>query len=124
MANSYIASPSQGVLVAWAIAIHNIPEEFAMAVPIIMVKKRRFLYMAAFLSGLAEPLGAIIGLVAVHFHPAFNPLFMAFAAGAMIFISVHELLPMARKYHNIQLFILGAVISALVYALLVVAIPE
>ena len=73
MANSYIASPSQGVLVALAIAIHNIPEEFAMAVPIIMVKKRRFLYMAAFLSGLAEPLGAIVGLVAVHFHPALNP---------------------------------------------------
>ncbi len=118
MANSYIASPSQGILVALAIAIHNIPEEFAMAVPIIMVKKRRFLYMAAVLSGLAEPLGAIIGLVAVHFHPALNPLFMAFAAGAMIFISVHELLPMARRYHKIHLFILGAIISVFVYVLL------
>lgn len=41
MANSYIASPSMGVLVALAIAIHNVPEEFAMAVPIVMVKKRR-----------------------------------------------------------------------------------
>jgi len=124
MANSYIASPSQGVLVALAIAIHNIPEEFAMAVPIIMVKKRRFLFIAAFLSGLAEPLGAIVGLMAVHFHPTLNPLFMAFAAGAMIFISVHELLPMARKYHNTKLFILGAVVSVFVYALLVAAIPE
>ena len=100
MANSYIASPSLGILVALAIAIHNIPEEFAMAVPIVTVKKKRFLYTAAFLSGLAEPLGAIIGLVAVHFHPIFNPLFMAFAAGAMIFVSVHELLPMARRYHK------------------------
>ena len=124
MANSYIASPSQGVLVALAIAIHNIPEEFAMAVPIIMVKKRRFLFIAAFLSGLAEPLGAIVGLMAVHFHPTLNPLFMAFAAGAMIFISVHELLPMARKYHNTKLFILGAAVSVFVYALLVAAIPE
>ena len=124
MANSYIASPSQGVLVALAIAIHNIPEEFAMAVPIIMVKKRRFLYMAAFLSGLAEPLGAIVGLVAVHFHPALNPLFMAFAAGAMIFISVHELLPMARRYKKTNLFILGAVTSVFVYALLIAVIPE
>lgn len=106
------------------IAIHNIPEEFAMAVPIIMVKKRRFLYMAAFLSGLAEPLGASVGLVGVHFHPALNPLFMTFAAGAMIFISVHELLLMARKYHNTNLFILGAVVSVFVYALLVAALPE
>jgi len=124
MANSYIASPSLGVLVALAIAIHNIPEEFAMAVPIVMVKKRRFLYMAAFLSGLAEPLGAVIGLLAVHFHPALNPLFMAFAAGAMVFVSVHELLPMAKRYHKTHLFILGAMISVFVYALLTALIPE
>ena len=124
MANSYIASPSLGIFVALAIAIHNIPEEFAMAVPIVAVKRKRFLYTAAFLSGLAEPLGAIIGLVAVHFHPALNPLFMAFAAGAMIFISVHELLPMARRYHNTHLFILGAIISVFVYALLAVVVPE
>jgi len=124
MANSYIASPSLGVLVALAIAIHNIPEEFAMAVPIIMVKKRRFLYTAAFLSGLAEPLGAVVGLVAVHFHPMLNPLFMAFAAGAMVFVSVHELLPMARRYHKTHLFILGAIISVFVYVLLVAVVPE
>jgi ZIP family zinc transporter len=123
MANAYIASPSLGVLVALAIAIHNIPEEFAMAVPIVTVKKRRFLYTAAFLSGLAEPLGAVVGLVAVHFHPALNPLFMAFAAGAMVFVSVHELLPMARRYHNMHLFILGAIISVFVYALLSAVVP-
>jgi len=123
MANSYIASPSLGVLVALAIAIHNVPEEFAMAVPIVMVKKKRFLYLAAFLSGLAEPLGAIIGLVAVHFHPMLNPLFMAFAAGAMVFVSVHELLPMARRYHKTRLFVLGALISVFVYALLAALVP-
>ena len=124
MANSYIASPSLGVLVALAIAIHNVPEEFAMAVPIVMVKKRRFLYRAAFLSGLAEPLGAVIGLVAVHFHPALNPLFMAFAAGAMVFVSVHELLPMAMRYHKTHLFILGAILSVFVYVLLAAMVPE
>lgn len=109
---------------ALAIAIHNIPEEFAMAVPIVMVKKRRFLYTAAFLSGLAEPLGAVVGLVAVHFHSALNPLFMAFSAGAMVFVSVHELLPMARRYHKTHLFILGAIISVFVYVLLVAVVPE
>jgi len=122
MANSYIASPSLGILVALAIAIHNIPEEFAMAVPIVMVKKRRFLYTAAFLSGLAEPLGAVIGLMAIHFHPMLNPLFMAFAAGAMVFVSVHELLPMARQYHRTGLFFLGAIISVFVYMLLAAAL--
>lgn len=124
MANSYIASPSLGVLVALAIAIHNIPEEFAMAVPIVTVKRRRFLYTAAFLSGLAEPLGAVVGLVAVRFHPGLNPLFMAFAAGAMVFVSVHELMPMARRYRNTHLFVLGAILSGFVYALLAALVPE
>jgi len=69
-------------------------------------------------------LGAIIGLVAVRFHPIFNPVFMAFAAGAMIFVSVHELLPMARRYHKIHLFILGMIVSVFIYTLLSVMVPE
>ncbi|MEA2114532.1 MAG: ZIP family metal transporter [Thermodesulfobacteriota bacterium] len=124
MANSYIASPSLGIFVALAIALHNIPEEFAMAVPIVMAKKKQFLYKAAFLSGLAEPLGAVIGLTATHFFHSLNPFFMAFAAGAMVFISVHELLPMARRYHRINFFVLGILLSAFVYLLLGAAIPE
>jgi len=124
MANSYIASPSLGILVAIAIALHNLPEEFAMAAPIVTIKNKRFLYTAAILSGLAEPLGAVIGLAAVSFHPALNPFFMAFSAGAMIFVSVHELFPMARQYQKIRFFIVGAVMSAFVYALLAIFIPE
>lgn len=40
MANSYVASPSLGILVALAIALHNIPEEFAMAAPAVTLRKR------------------------------------------------------------------------------------
>ena len=117
MANSYIATPSLGVVVALAIAIHNVPEEFAMAASSVMVKSRRFLYTAAFLSGLAEPLG-VVALVAVHFYPMLNPLFVDFAAGAMVFVSVHQLLPMARRCRKTRLFVLGALVSVFDYALL------
>jgi ZIP family zinc transporter len=123
MANSYIASPSMGVLVALGIALHNIPEEFAMAVPIVAVKKKRLLFAAAFLSGLAEPVGAICGLVAVAIHPGLNAIFMAVAAGAMIFVSVHELLPLAKQYGKIHLFAIGALFSTIVYALLGTCLP-
>lgn len=115
MANSYIFSPTLGLLIALSIAIHNIPEEFAMAAPIVLVKKKSFLFKAAFLSGLAEPAGAIVGLSAVSFLPTLNPLFMSFAAGAMIFVSLHELIPMATRYKKISLFVLGIALSALVY---------
>lgn len=72
MANAYIASPSLGLLVGLAIALHNLPEELAMAVPALKLRSQRFLLQAAALSALAEPLGAVIGLVAVEAVPGLN----------------------------------------------------
>jgi ZIP family zinc transporter len=118
MANAYIASPALGLLVALAIALHNLPEEFAMSVPAVVLKSKGFLFGAALLSALAEPLGAVIGLVAVGLAPALNAHFMAFAAGAMLFVSIHELIPMARRYRHISLFLLGMIFSVIVYGLL------
>jgi len=118
MANAYVASPALGVLMALAIALHNLPEEFAMSVPAVMLKSRHFLFIAALLSALAEPLGAVIGLVAVGIAPALNAHFLAVAAGAMIFVSIHELIPMARRYRHIGLFVGGIAASALVYGIL------
>ena len=94
-----------------------------MAAPIVLLKDKRFLFKVAFLSGLAEPAGAILGLFAVHFFPFLNPLFMSFAAGAMIFISIHELMPMAKRYRKTSLFILGIFLSALVYLGLLTLLP-
>jgi ZIP family zinc transporter len=118
MANSYIASPSVGILVALVIALHNLPEEFAMSAPAVMLKSRSFLFGAALLSALAEPLGAVIGLIAVGLAPALNAHFMAFAAGVMLFVSIHELIPLAKRYRRVQLFLWGMVLSALGYWLL------
>lgn len=115
MANSYIYSPALGWLMAISIAVHNIPEEFAMAVPLVLTKKKGALIGLAVLSGLSEPLGAVFGLVACNVAPALNPLFMAFAAGAMIFVSLHELFPMAKKYKQLSLFTLGIGLSLAVY---------
>jgi ZIP family zinc transporter len=118
MANAYIASPALGLLVGLAIALHNLPEEFAMLVPAVLLKSRGFLFGAALLSALAEPLGAVIGLLAVGLAPALNAHFMAFAAGAMLFVSIHELIPMGRRYRHTSLFISGMIFSVLVYGLL------
>jgi ZIP family zinc transporter len=118
MANAYVASPALGVPVALAIALHNVPEEFAMAVPLVMLRSKASLYGAALLSALAEPLGAVVGLVAVGIAPGLNAHFLAFAAGAMLFVSVHELAPMARRYRHPVFFLWGILCSALAYALL------
>ncbi|HEX6237232.1 MAG TPA: ZIP family metal transporter [Acidimicrobiales bacterium] len=122
LANSYIANPEVGVLVAVAIAVHNIPEEFAMAVPAVALRRRRFLLGAAVVSALAEPVGALIGLTGVELYPSLNAAFLAFAAGAMIFVSVSELYPMGRRLGHLGHFTLGAATALPTYAALQLAI--
>jgi ZIP family zinc transporter len=77
----------------------------------------------AFVSALAEPAGALVGLALVQLQPALNALFISLAAGAMIFVSVHELLPMAARVGNLRLFAAGLALSVPVYVLLRWIVP-
>jgi len=93
--------PNLGLPIAVAIAIHNIPEGISVAVPIYYAtgsKKKAFWF--SLLSGLSEPLGALLGYIL--FRPLFSEttfgLLFAAVAGIMVFISLDELLPTARKY--------------------------
>ncbi|MDD5552138.1 MAG: ZIP family metal transporter [Candidatus Pacebacteria bacterium] len=115
LANSYILAPTLGILVAISIALHNFPEEFVMAVPLVIAKNKKRLIQLGIISALAEPFGAVVGLIAVSVAPKFNPFFVAFAAGCMIFISVHELYPMAKRYRKPIYFIFGFIFSIFVY---------
>jgi ZIP family zinc transporter len=122
LANSYLAAPRLGVLVGVAVALHNIPEEFAMAAPAVGLRRRGFLLRAAVLSALAEPAGAVIGLVGVELNPALHAWFLAFAAGAMLFVAGHELYPMARRIGGSAAFVAGGIVAVAVYALLQVTL--
>ncbi len=111
-----------GVFIAIAIAIHNIPEGIAVSVPIFFAtrnKNKAFLY--SFLSGLSEPVGAIIGyLILMPFfsaNAALLPALLAFIAGIMIYISLDELLPMAHRYGHGHLVIGGIVAGMLIMAI-------
>jgi ZIP family zinc transporter len=95
-------SPELGIVLAIAIALHNIPEGLSVAIPIYVSsgdKKKAF--KLSFLSGLAEPVGAIISLVVIatlgYTFPEIIELSLAFVAGIMVFISLDELLPSARE---------------------------
>ncbi len=98
-----------GIAVAIAIALHNIPEGIAVSIPIFYAtgsRKKAFIY--SFLSGLAEPVGAIIGyfiLSSIFNGLAFGIIFAA-VAGIMVFISLDELLPAAKKYgeHHLAMY--------------------
>ncbi len=125
MANSYIAAPSLGILVAIAIALHNIPEEFAMAMPLILAgRSKKTVYRFAFFSGLAEPAGALAGLLIAELFVGLNGFFLAFAAGVMIYVALHELLPMARRYGRPGLLLMGLALSGVLFYILHSFIPE
>ncbi|MCF7836548.1 zinc transporter ZupT [Candidatus Gracilibacteria bacterium] len=98
-----------GIPIAIAVAIHNIPEGIAIAIPFYHAtgsRKKAFVY--SLLSGLAEPLGALVGCA--FFFWLLNGLacgiLLAAVAGVMIFISFDELLPTAREYgeHHLSLY--------------------
>ena len=95
-----------------AIAIHNIPEGIAVSVPIYQAtgsKYKAFKY--SFLSGLAEPMGALIGwfILAPIMNDVIFGLTFAAVAGIMVFISFDELLPAAREYGEHHLSIYGLI---------------
>jgi ZIP family zinc transporter len=94
-----------GLVLAIAIALHNIPEGLSVAIPIYAASNnRKKAFAISFISGLAEPLGAIIGLVILLGLGIVNEeiiiISLAFVAGIMTFISLDELLPTAHETCN------------------------
>lgn len=111
---------SIAIPIAVAIAIHNIPEGISVSVPIYYAtgdKKKAFLY--SFLSGMSEPIGALVGYVLLrqYFNDMTFGLIFAGVAGIMVFISLDELLPSAREYGEHHLSIYGLIGGMIVMAL-------
>ncbi|UFT98317.1 zinc transporter ZupT [Radiobacillus kanasensis] len=117
---SALQDPSLGIAIAVAIAIHNIPEGIAVSVPVYFAtgdKKKAF--KLSFLSGLSEPIGAIAAYLILM--PFLNDimfgLIFAAVAGIMVFISLDELLPAAKKYDEAHTSIYGLIAGMIVMAL-------
>lgn len=111
--------PALGISIAIAIAIHNIPEGIAVSVPIFYATgNRKKAFRLSFFSGLAEPLGAIIGftILAPFMNDMVFGILFASVAGIMTFISLDELLPTAEKYGDHHGAITGVVVGMIVMA--------
>ena len=114
-----LSDPKLGVPIAVAIAIHNIPEGIAVAVPVFYATgSRKKAFQLSFLSGLSEPVGALIGYLL--FYRFFNDVTFGFifasVAGIMVYISLDELLPSAREYGEHHLSIYGLIAGMAVMA--------
>ena len=108
-----------GIVIAIAIALHNIPEGLAVYVPIYYAtgsKKTAFKF--TFISGIAEPIGAIIAyLILMPFlDDSLLAMLLAFVAGIMVYISIDEIIPAAHSYGKSHVVITGVVFGMLVMA--------
>ena len=113
-------SASFALPIVFAIAIHNVPEGVSVAMPIYYATgSRRVALRYALLSGLAEPVGALIAyLILLPFmNDALFGLLFAGVAGIMVFISLDELLPSAETYGEHHLNMYGLVAGMAVMAL-------
>lgn len=112
-------SPELGLPVALAVAIHNIPEGIAVSVPLYYATgSRKKAFWLSFLSGLAEPAGALIGwlLLSSLITPVGLGAVFGAVAGVMVFISLDELLPSAQKYGEHHAAVWGLVAGMAVMA--------
>lgn len=120
------ADPALGLRTAAAIALHNIPEGLAVAVPFAYATRSRAAgVLAALISGLAEPLGAVLAWLFLRrfFTPGFLNGTVVLAAGIMVWVSFAQLLPDAFAPKHRAAGILGAAAGTLLMLLGIAALP-
>jgi len=87
------------ITLAVAIALQNIPEGTAVTLPLVRAGFRRGkAAWYALLTGLLEPVGAIVGVSVIAISFGFLPLALAFAGGAMAFVVSHEMIPESHRF--------------------------
>ncbi len=117
---SSLSDLSLGIPLAIAIALHNLPEGIAISTPIYYAtKSRKKAFFYSIMSGLFEPLGALVALaVLLPFMSAFTlAIILAFTAGIMIAISFDELLPLCYNNGGGHVSMLGVLLGMAVMAL-------
>ncbi len=110
------------IVLAIGIGIQNIPEGFAISMPLRsegLSRKKSF--MIGQLSGLVEPLFAVIGVLLVEVMQNLLPYALGFAAGAMIFVTAEELIPESQRNGNSDLATGGLIIGFTLMMILDVA---
>jgi ZIP family zinc transporter len=117
------ASIAGAVTLAIGIGIQNFPEGIAVSMPLRrmgMSRWKSFMYGQS--SALVEPVAGVLGAVAVTFFTPLLPYALAFAAGAMIFVVVEEVIPETQQDKNTDIATLGLIGGFIVMMTLDVAL--
>jgi ZIP family zinc transporter len=117
------ATIAGAVALAIGIGIQNFPEGFAVAMPLRRAGASRFKsFWYGQLSAIVEPIAGVIGAVAVVYMEPLLPFALAFAAGAMIFVVVEEVIPETQRDKYTDVAVLGFIGGFVVMMILDVAV--
>ncbi|MCM8783709.1 MAG: ZIP family metal transporter [Candidatus Omnitrophica bacterium] len=109
----------KALVLALGIGIQNIPEGFAVSIALRREKLSRFRsFWYGQLSGIVEPIFAVIGCLATIHMRYLLPYALGFAAGAMIFVVVEEVIPEAQRNGNTDLATLGTILGFILMMIL------
>jgi len=117
------ASLMGAIALAIGIGLQNFPEGLAVSAPLRRTGMKRWKsFWFGQLSGVVEPIGGILGAAAVYFMRQLLPYALAFAAGAMIYVVVEELIPEAQQSENTDISTIGLMLGFGVMMVLDVAL--
>jgi ZIP family zinc transporter len=106
------ASLAGAMALALGIGIQNFPEGVAVSIPLRREgMSRSKAFAIGQFSGMVEPMAGVLGAVAVIYAAPLLPWALAFAAGAMIFVVVEEVIPEAQRAGNHDLATMGAMLG-------------
>ena len=109
----YMHEARFGFFIALANLLHNIPEGIATALPLCKSGVCRWdAFRVSLFSGMAEPVGALLAALFLSTFEAFIPAALAFAGGVMVFITLDELIPVAREYGHQHFTASGIILGA------------
>ena len=123
VSNSYGVTSAGALALAIGIAIQNFPEGAIISMPLKssgLSKTKSFIY--GMLSGIVEPIGAGITILMASFVMPVLPYLLAFAAGAMVYVVVEELIPEASQGRHSNIATIGFAIGFVVMMILDVAL--
>ncbi len=110
-------------VLALGIAIQNLPEGAIISMPLCgMGMSRKRAFVCGVLSGAVEPLGAMLTIFLTGFIVPFLPYFLSFAAGAMIYVVVEELIPELQSHESVDIGVIGVAIGFTLMMVLDVAL--
>ena len=106
-----------------AVTLHDIPEGAIISMPLksIGMKKKKSFYYGA-LSGIVEPLGALITILLIKLVVPILPVLLSFAAGAMIYVVINELIPESQNEKNRNIGTIGITLGFLIMMILDVSL--